>query len=245
MWSMPLAQYPKVSALLPRMASEDIQASWTGAHGEPLLLASISFMRSVAAIYPAITNRPLQGAKILDFGCGYGRFLRLGSFYSDDIWGVDPWSESLRHCREAGWTGPLLLSDYLPNSLPVPKDFNLAIAFSVFTHLSERATKTCLAALRKHVVRGGIACITIRPVEYWRTVYPDWGVDRLVHVEADHRSGFAFVPHNRAAVDGDITYGDTSMTVEWLSAHAAGWEISAFDRSGEDPVQRYVYLRAI
>ncbi|UXN58954.1 hypothetical protein [Phyllobacterium zundukense] len=120
-------------------------------------------------------------------------------------------------------------------------------AFSVFTHLSERATKKNLAAIRNHMKVGALACITIRPVEYWSHVHGSEPQDWLeARWNAHREEGFTFQPHQqRELVDGDITYGDTSMTIEWLMSVADGFELAAVDRSSDDEYQRYVFLRAI
>lgn len=92
---------------------------------------------------------------------------------------------------------------------------------------------------------GGILCLTLRPVEYWRLVYSESPVEFLARVEQHHHThGFAFNPHHREAVDGDVTYGDTSMTVDYLTSVAEGFSFAAIDRSGDDQMQRYVFLRA-
>lgn len=246
LWSMPDARFPRLSALFPAMVSADVQRRWTGQAGYQLLAQSVCFMRSAAANYAGLTGSGLAGKRILDFGCGYGRLLRLAAFYSDDVFGVDPGQEVLGFCKRAGLVENIELSDYLPSSLPVPADFDFAYAFSVFTHLSERATKTCLAALRKHMKPEAILCITIRPVEYWRVAHAKMAETELQALERRHQDeGFAFFPHNRPAVDGDVTYGDTSMTLEWLGqAAGADWKIEAVDRCLEDGQQRYVFLRA-
>lgn len=246
LWSMPDKRFPRVSDALPRMASEDTQREWTGYVGDTLLSQSVSCMRAMATNYTAITGKSLSGRKILDFGCGYGRLMRLASFYSADVHGVDPWIESLNQCEQAGIVG-VHLSDYLPESLPVQTDFDFAYAFSVFTHLSERATQSALAAIHRHVAPRGVLCITIRPVEYWRMVYPNWPEADLANYERHHAAGFAFYPHARDALDGDITYGDTSMTLDYLSAICSqtGWRIRATDRTIDDPVQRFVFLERV
>jgi SAM-dependent methyltransferase len=247
LWTMPDERFPRVSGLLPKMASEDTQRLWTGYMGDTLLSQSVSFMRATAANYADLTGSSLFGKRILDFGCGYGRLLRLAAFYSQDVFGVDPWDQSIRMCQEAGFADKIALSDWLPDTLPAPNDFDFVYAFSVFTHLSERAAKTCLQAIRKHTKAGGVLCLTVRPEEYWRMVYPTWPEEDLARKEREHRErGFTFAPQQRETVDGDITYGDTSMTPEWL-ATAAGpdWTIEGVDRALEDPVQRYVFLLAV
>lgn len=245
-WSMPDEAFPKISSLLPTMASEDTQRLWTGFYGYSLLSQSISFMRAMSANYAELSGDSLAGKRILDYGCGYGRLLRLAAFYSDDVHGVDPWPESIVQCRTAG-IGNVSLSEYLPTSLPAPLGCDFAYAFSVFTHLSESATRAALSALHDHVKPGGILCITIRPVEYWRTVYADWHEAELAKREAEHHTGFTFYPHDWAAPNGDVTYGDTSMSLSWVDAISRdiGWKVEVTDRTIDDPVQRFVFLRRL
>jgi SAM-dependent methyltransferase len=228
------------------MASLETQASWTGSSGPILMNQTVSFVRAAAFNYGQITGLSLEGRKILDFGCGYGRMLRAFSYFTDNIHGVDPWEESIKMCRLAGLISIVSQSDYLPTSLPVSSDFDFVFAFSVFTHLSERATKQSLKALRQHMKDGAVLCVTIRPIEYWRAVYNDRDEAFFSALENEHRSvGFAFFPHHRDIIDGDITYGDTSMTLEYLLSVADGFQFAAADRSGDDEMQRYIYLRAV
>ena len=243
LWEMPSVKYPKLSFLLPRMASEQVQRQWGGESGRIKLTQSLSFVRSASANYAEMARTTMHGKKILDFGCGYGRLLRVFSFYSSNIFGVDPWERSIEECHKAGLLN-VALSSYLPDDLPAPKDFDFLFAFSVFTHLSENATKICLAALRRHAKDGAIACLTIRPVEYWRMIHPN--IPMMENLERQHRqTGFAFRPHAPSATGTEQTYGDTSMTLEWLQTAAPGWEIAATDRSMDDIVQRYVFMRAV
>jgi hypothetical protein len=136
------------------------------------------------------------------------------------------------------------VSDYLPSRLPVTCQFRLIIAFSVFTHLSERATRTCLATLRAAIQPTGVLVLTIRPPEYWSYAFskePGTASARLLEHES---TGFAFQPHQRTPVDGDVTYGDTSMTLAWLAANAEGWRICDTPVTPkQDPLQTYVILR--
>lgn len=246
LWNMPDARFPKASAILPVMSSEDVQRLWTGFYGYSLLSQSISFMRAMAANYADISGQTLTGKRILDYGCGYGRLLRLAAFYSDEVYGVDPWPESIRQCQEAGLRN-VALSDYLPTSLPLQEDVDFTYAFSVFTHLSEKATIAALTAIHRHTCAGGILCITIRPVEYWRMVYgSEWSENQLSEMEQRHEQGFAFYPHSwNAHGTEEVTYGDTSITMDWLEALCAkiGWSIKGTDRTIDDPVQRFVLLQ--
>jgi SAM-dependent methyltransferase len=244
--SLPNPNYPKLSAQLPRMASDQVQLNWTGNTGYPLFLQTHAFVDAVAAASLKYRNRPLNGARMLDFGCGYGRIARLMYYYSNyaDVIGVDPWDESIRICREDGLGDNFIQSEYLPKTLPVNGHFDFIYAFSVFTHTSERVTRTCLNTLIDYLAPGGLAVITIRPVDYWAKHNYDAATGNREVLVADHNArGFAFLPHDRAPIDGEVVYGDTSMTIDWLEAAVPSLKICGTERPRADPLQVYVYLQ--
>jgi len=243
--SMPHPKFAKLSRLLPAMASDDVQIRWTGTCGIPLLKQTLDFVRSAAYNYSSVTGRSLSDATILDFGCGYGRIARLMYYFVNEtnFYGVDPWDTSIELCRTAGLSTNFHISDYLPSDLPVGETrFDLMYAFSVFTHLSERATLAALRTLRRYSAESSILAVTIRPIEYWRQDKAVSAPERN-DLELKHRqTGFAFRPHTRPPLDGDITYGETSITLDWLSTHCPEWTIQGIDRSLDDPFQIYVFL---
>ncbi len=244
MFNLPLAEYPKLSAVLPRMASEAVQREWTGTSGSPLLIQSSAFIRAAAGAYLRHRVADLASAKVLDFGSGYGRLMRLMYWYTSpaNITGVDPWHLSISVCRDDGVLGTLAQSDYVPTTLPVNgARFDLIYAFSVFTHLSEPATKAALATLRAHIADTGLLVITIRPLEYWSMQALD--AERRTEMVGRHSTtGFAFASHQRDEAAGGATYGDTSMTLDHLAVLAAGWRIDGYDRHEVDPMQQIVFL---
>jgi SAM-dependent methyltransferase len=232
MISMPNGEYPALSRVLPAMASAEAQRHWTGTHGVELLRQSAAFVRIVEANFGRVAGRPLANASMLDFGCGYGRLIRLMYFYSDParIVGCDPWDRALALCREAGLTCRLDQTDYLPESLPYPDgSFDFAYAFSVFTHTSAKATRTALSALRKVIRPDGVLAITLRPIEYWSFARDIPDSEKPELESAHRRTGFAFRPH--ATGVAEPTYGDTSMTVEFLVTEHPGWRVASLDRS--------------
>lgn len=247
LFSLPNDSYPNLSLVLPRMASDEVQVTWTGTNGHTLLKQTIDAARILAYNYTNLKSCGLKGESILDFGCGYGRLIRLMYYFSDesDVFGVDPWLESIQVCAEAGITANIFQSEYLPNNLPMLNDrkFDLAFAFSVFTHLSIRATSTSLLTLREQIKDDGVIAITFRPIEYWDMHFVNGDQNECERLKSCHRSdGFAFLPHNRSPVDGDITYGDTSFSLEWLSNSNLGLKVLSVDRSLSDPYQCYAFL---
>lgn len=231
-----------IRSRLPTMASDEVQGNWTGNCGQALMNQSVAFVRTMFSMHGGRGGKETHARRILDFGCGWGRLLRLLLKYvpADRLHGVDPWHRSIDLCREHGIPCRLALSDYVPRSLPFEGPFDLVYAFSVFTHLSESTARTALSTIRGSIADDGLLCITIRPVEYWHHHGPNGEADCI----ARHRDrGFAFLPHaNREPVDGEITYGDTSMTIEHLATLAEGWTIAEVEWNPCDPLQVVVAL---
>jgi SAM-dependent methyltransferase len=240
-------ELPALGQLLPRMADEQVQIDWTGTSGEVLLAQSTSFIRTLTAAHRQYTGSGLEGKNVLDFGCGWGRLLRLMLKYTDPahLFGVDSWSESIAICQRDGVLGHLAVSDYVPTSLPFAgTNFDLVYAFSVFTHLSERTARRCLTTIRARMTPASLLVITIRPVEYW-TFHSGWdkGYGPAQLIEAHHRTGYAFFPHNRPPIDGDVTYGDTSISLEYIAEQWTDWEVVGFDHNRGDYYQIPVLLK--
>ena len=249
LWQMPLADYPKLSSVLPPMTPDDITSKWTGNKGLPLLQQGIHFVRACAEGYTSITGTTLHNKRILDFGCVYGRFLRLFSYYSENVFGVDALEESLENSRTAGFGDVIRKSDPVPVKLPFKEPFDFLFAFSIFTHLSKQSTISSLLALRKAARERAILVITIRPIEFWRTTKSSRFVKKPEVIErmiSDHKEAeFAFLPYNFETNNASGDYGDTSMSLEWLLDKAKGWKYEAMTRSINNKMQRYIFLSAV
>ncbi len=86
----------------------------------------------------------------------------------------------------------------------------------------------------------GVLAITLRPVEYWSFARDIPDSEKPELESAHRRTGFAFRPHATGAAEP--TYGDTSMTVEFLVTEHPGWRVASVDRSLQDPYQIVVFL---
>jgi len=228
---------------LPTMPSDDVQVLWTGASGHVLLAQSVAFVRILVSHFPNRAMRPQADATLLDFGCGWGRLLRLACKFvrPSYLWGVDPWDRSIALCREHGVLGNLRPSPWIPRELDVPQDLDMAYAFSVFTHLPAEVAAIALRTLTRHLVSGGRLLLTVRPMEYWS--WHDFagaaarGYSRE-RAEAEHRdTGYTFVPHDRPPIEGIVAYGDSSMTVEYAQRLAAPLRLVAVECSAIDLLQ--------
>ncbi len=247
MFSMPNPAYPRLSKLLPRMASEDVQKEWAGESGPALLRLTCAFARAAWCGFARWTGRSLEGARILDYGCGFGRVSRLFYYHTapDDVYGVDPWDRAIAICQADELGANFHQSNYLPETLPVNGGpFDFAVALSVFTHTSERATIAGLSALRRHIRDDGLLMITLRPIEYWAAGAELYKLyDAEPYEQAHRQTGFAFFPHPRETVDNDLVYGETSMTPAWFERNVRDWRIAGVDNALIDPFQIYVFLR--
>jgi SAM-dependent methyltransferase len=228
---------PRLRRLLPRMPDVQVQIDWTGNHGKGLLAQSTAFVRTALSYVSAWRARELD-LHALDFGCGWGRLLRLMAKYFPitQLEGVDARRDSIELCRQGGIRNHLGVSQYLPDTLPTRSSrFDLIYAFSVFTHLSPHATEVCLRTLRSYLKPSGILIVTIRPPEYW------CAVNNLEMSKTHEHDGSAFLPHPLVFTDqGEPIYGDSSMEPEALEQH--GLRILGVERNETDPLQVIVIL---
>ena len=237
------AEYPNLRGFFPSMPPDEIQDQWTGNHGKALLANSLAFIKTLVGGYTEITGKDMKQSSVLDYGCGWGRLLRLLYKYVpyENIYGVDPWDKSIDLCKQYGIKANLAICDYVPHNLPFERKFDLIFAFSVFTHLSEKTAKSVLSTLRKYIQDSGLLVITIRPKKYWSFHKQGKFKDDMYRMH-DER-GFAFIPQQRAPIDGDITYGDTSMSLGYFEENFPEWDVSRVITNRVDSLQMVLFLR--
>lgn len=124
----------------PGFPKESIQAQFVGSSNEAALREGFEFYTTVKGYASALgmaLNR--ESSKLLDFGCGWGRYLRFfqKDISEENLFGVDIDPTIIESCRENGVKGQL--SRIFPDGkLPYPDSFfDCVIAYSVFTHLPE------------------------------------------------------------------------------------------------------------
>ena len=235
-----IKEYPNISNFFPKMPSEQLQNTWVGQSGIPLLKQTLFFVSSLVKYYEKYLKKSIKTAKILDYGCGWGRILRILYKYvpTTNLFGVDPYEDIIKICKMDGVKGNLSLCDYIPKDLPFKnQNFDLIYAFSVFTHLSERSHKAVLQTLYKKLNKDGILVLTIRPRYFWN-YYLNNNNKQIESVLKTHDEyGYAFHPHNREPIDGDITYGDTSITFKYIRKNWNRWQLIHRDFTLLDPHQ--------
>jgi len=248
-WALPDVDFPKISGLLPKMAALDIQKKWTGQTGDHSIAATVNFVRATVANYALHTGASIQGKKILDFGCGYGRFLRAYSYYSNQVFGVDPLETSLEYCEAAGLGKYVSKSDPYLSDLKFETQFDFTFAFSVFTHLNEEVATNAMNALINATAQGGMICVTIRPIEIWAHHFSRKNLKfqhSIKHYHKAHQDQlFAFA--GRAGSNdglGDF-YGTASINLNWFHKFAEDIELVNLDRTIEDKLQLYAFFKKL
>jgi SAM-dependent methyltransferase len=240
--TIPEARWPALSALLPTASSVETDRHLTGDTGLTLLQKSTRFVRSVSENYARYTGRPLRGARILDYGFGYGRLARLLLYFSDpgNLYGCDVAQRSLDWARDLQLPGNYVLIDETPVTPPFGgMRFDLIYAFSVFTHLSEPVMRAAMAILTQSLSPRGLLVLTIRPVEFWQTMRDVAAPEIADLIAAHEQNGFACRPHLPYSKD----FGDTSLSFVWLRNTFPKFDLVGYDWVINDPHQIFVYLR--
>lgn len=246
------ASYPNIAALLPDVPDPSLQERWNGASGLALLTQSKAFYSNVNT-QMGRHGRPLEEARVLDFGCGWGRLTRFlaRDVAPGNLLGCDPVDEILDICRTSRVPAELALSDFVPESLPFD-GLDLVYSFSVFTHISEEAHLSCLRAIHGALKPGGLLMLTIRPPDYLE-------LDPKMHgalaelggdpVAATKGPKYVFVPHepdpDHPQYDGgEMTYGDTTFSLGYVRECWSEWfDLLDVRAPVEDPYQVAVTLR--
>ena len=256
-WALLLSRrystYKSILETLPHVPEPALQQRWNGAHGLTLLSQSKSFYRHARAMLAAHGSAEPPAARVLDFGCGWGRLTR---FFCRDIdpgalHGCDPVEDILEVCRRSRLPAVLHRNEFVPETLP-ETGFDLAYSFSVFTHISEAAAGACLGALHAALNPGGLLILTIRPPAYL-------DLDAKMHAARDAlrpdpltalaEPRYVFVPHgadpDHPQYDGgEMTYGEAVISLPWLRERWGDrFEIADVKVAIEDIYQVAVTLR--
>ena len=141
----------------PPMPAVDFQTSWVGACGFTALKEGADFLGEVRSKIPPLP----YDARVLDFGCGWGRLYRTLLRDPFEVVGIDSEPSVLKMCRDAIPAGKFLHIKTMP---PYPLDassFDFIFAFSVFSHLAENPAKKILAEISRVAKPGAHLALTL------------------------------------------------------------------------------------
>ncbi len=149
--------------LLPGIADEAIQEKFTGKTGDRTLWEGFYYYRLFKENFEKLKGN-ISKARILDFGCGWGRIIRffIKDLPASHLWGCDPVAEMIQLCKvQNKWANFKLINPNPPTSFP-SNHFDMIYSFSVFSHLSEDFHFKTLREIKRILKPGGIYMTTTR-----------------------------------------------------------------------------------
>jgi SAM-dependent methyltransferase len=168
------ASVPALKSLLPAMPADDIQRKFTGSVGFGEAPKVYKVFKNIARVYG---KEPADLGKVLDFGCGWGRYLRL--FLKDvppeNLFGLDVDPEIIAVCRQSRIPADLHVGTPFPPTRFADNTFDVVYAYSVFSHLSEKAHLAWLEEFKRILRPGGILMATT------------WGKDFIRYIDGLRR----------------------------------------------------------
>jgi len=149
----------------PKFPSDELQSQFVGSSNKRALREAFYFYRFFKETSARSGNVFNASKKALDFGTGWGRYLRFlwKDFGAENIVGLDVDPDVLEVARNNGVPGKLLR--IAPDG-QMPLDngsINVAIAYSVFTHLPEGLHRRWADEFKRVIAPGGTIGITTEP----------------------------------------------------------------------------------
>jgi ubiquinone/menaquinone biosynthesis C-methylase UbiE len=163
--------YKKSSAIqkiLPSMPEENLQLQFTGSSGEDTLEEAYAYYRFIKKNMNKYRLDIHPNTKILDFGCGWGRIIRL--FMKDvkleNLFGIDCDDTIVKVCKSLNLNCNIDVNNIYPPTEFEDNCFDLIYSFSVFSHLSEDAHKKWIGEFKRILKPNGILIVTTRSREF-------------------------------------------------------------------------------
>jgi trans-aconitate methyltransferase len=149
----------------PRFPAEQIQSQFVGSSNEVALREASTFYSFAKQHARALGTPICDDSVLLDFGCGWGRFLRLfwRDLPADRIFGVDVDPVILGECRKAGIQAHLQHIESRGRLALPDRSVSHIIAYSVFTHLPEDIQFHWLDELARVAKPGCVFVCTTEP----------------------------------------------------------------------------------
>lgn len=241
----------------PPAPSSDVQFQFVGSSGPTAYDECKVFWRLTKNHLQSATGKQLtDDVKVLDLGVGWGRFYRwlLRDISPKNIVGVDVDSEAVDMCRTSMPYGQFFT---VPPGQRYPEaPFDLAIAYSVFSHLSEAAARSTLRCARSAMRPNGLmALTTLRPahIELWARHAPlsyrgellvASKFDRVEWWERATEGEYLYLPTGGGGPSRPTDFfGEAVVPKRWWES-VEEFKLITFERPSDLP-QSYVVLQAV
>lgn len=220
---------------LPSFPSEEVQASYVGSSNESALTEGFKFYDTVKSYAERLDGGIGENpeGRFLDFGCGWGRFMRIfrKDFQPENMYGVDVDPVVLDCCRECNIEGNFDTIEPC-GRLPFPDDhFDTIVAYSVFTHLPEELHMHWIGELARVARPGCVFALTLEPLRFLDFVeslgasepQTDWHrrLRRFSSRVSDLKKkflagGFIYMPTGGGDFRGEDVYGDAVVPLDYV-----------------------------
>jgi len=216
----------------PSFVPPSVQAQFVGSSGVESLNEALPFYKLVKGYAQALGMPINHQSKMLDFGCGWGRFLRFfwRDFQPDHLYGVDTDPDILRACVSTGVQAHFHRLE--PHgTLPFPDStFSHIIAYSVFTHLPEHIHLHWMAELSRVARPGCVFICTVEPrrfIDFIASIPHDapsgWhaGLRRTAGstdtlLQAFDSGNYVFIPTGGGDFRDPSVYGDAVIPLTYI-----------------------------
>lgn len=154
-------RFKTVAAMVPGMPDATMQAAYTGSSEESTLREGFAAYQLFKRQYETHAGA-LSRARVLDFGCGWGRIIRffLREMPPERLVGVDFSAEGIEACRATNRWCTFYLSDPQPPTPLAAGSFDLIYLYSVFSHLPEGMHWALLKEFHRLLAPGGLLTAT-------------------------------------------------------------------------------------
>jgi SAM-dependent methyltransferase len=156
--------HPSIAGVeFPTFPSPEFQNALHGHSGEHSLREALAFYNFVTRYGLAGPRSPAFGqGYMLDFGAGWGRITRLfmRDFPLKHIIGFEPHGTFCTVARAHNPFVSFVAGDALPPTMLVQGRFDLAVGWSVMSHLSERSATAWLREFGRILATGGSVVLT-------------------------------------------------------------------------------------
>lgn len=149
---------------LPAFPDEQLQRNTTGLSSEAALRQAHAFYEDVCAGLREAGVSLGPDAKALDFGFGWGRISRvfMHDLRKQNLHGLDVDPSFVELTRGLFQSDNYNRCNAFPPTTFEDESFDLVFAYSVFSHLSEPATRAWMAEFHRILKPGGVVAFTTR-----------------------------------------------------------------------------------
>ena len=148
--------------------SETLQENTVGCAGAAALTHAHRFWVDVRRSCERLGVPLTHSARILDFGCGWGRITRF--FFRDtspeNIIGIDVDADFIDVCRHIMSGGTYQVVNPLPPTDLPSESLDLVVGYSVFSHLAQHAADAWMREFARLLRPGGVVAVTTRPRQF-------------------------------------------------------------------------------